>query len=69
MAAPFFIALNLLMIGGTPTFGGHYFVDIIAGGLIAFVAIAASRMLSQQDRSFFNQAAASIAFQKGKLPH
>lgn len=69
MAAPFFVALNLLMIGGTPTFGGHYFVDIIAGGLIAFVAIAASRMLSQQDRSFFNQAAASIAFHKGKLPH
>ena len=42
-----FLALNLLMIAATPIDGGHYLVDVIAGGAIAGLAIllatAASR--------------------------
>lgn len=34
------LVFNSLMIASTPVFGGHYFVDLIAGGALAMVLIA-----------------------------
>lgn len=39
------LALNALMIAGTPIDGGHYFVDVGAGVAIAVLAIAAAGYL------------------------
>lgn len=36
-------AYSLVVIASTPVFGGHYFIDLIGGALIAFTAIAATR--------------------------
>jgi membrane-associated phospholipid phosphatase len=36
---PPMLALNGLMIASTPLFGSHYFVDLIAGGVLAAAAI------------------------------
>lgn len=41
----FGLAVNILMIAGTPMHGGHYFVDVIAGAGVAGVAIAFARWL------------------------
>lgn len=38
-------ALNLLMLASTPTEGGHYLVDALAGAAIAAAAIVAARRL------------------------
>lgn len=40
---PSVVLLNLLMLLSTPTFGGHYLVDMIAGAGVAVVAILAVR--------------------------
>jgi membrane-associated phospholipid phosphatase len=54
-----FIALlivNAAMLGGTVTEGAHYFVDILAGGGMAFFAYAlAKRIIRLEDRSFGRQ--------------
>jgi membrane-associated phospholipid phosphatase len=39
------LALNGVLIAATPIDGGHYFVDVIAGVIIAGLAIAAARRL------------------------
>jgi hypothetical protein len=40
------LGVNALMVAGTPIDGGHYFVDVIGGMLIALLSIAAVRALS-----------------------
>jgi hypothetical protein len=37
------VTLNAAMIAGTPIEGGHYVVDVIAGGLLAFLLITLRR--------------------------
>jgi membrane-associated phospholipid phosphatase len=37
--------LNLLMLAGTPVFGGHFFVDVLAGVGIFCVAVVATRWM------------------------
>jgi membrane-associated phospholipid phosphatase len=37
-----FLALNVLMIASTPTSGSHYFIDLVGGTVVAFLAIAAA---------------------------
>lgn len=39
-----------LTIAATPLFGGHYGVDVLAGVLLALVAIATVRLLAEHDR-------------------
>lgn len=39
------LVLNGLMIASTPAFGSHYFVDILAGGLLAAAAVLLVRRL------------------------
>jgi membrane-associated phospholipid phosphatase len=39
------LLLNALMIASTPAFGSHYFVDILAGGLLAAAAVLLGRRL------------------------
>ena len=41
------LAVNLLMIAATPVNGGHYFVDVAAGGAVACVAIWAAERLQR----------------------
>lgn len=41
----FALALNLTMLVGIPFIGGHYLVDMIAGAVVAVVAILAARKL------------------------
>jgi len=41
------LPLNLLMLAATPTCGGHYLVDVIAGVAIAILSIAIARAPSQ----------------------
>jgi len=43
-------AWNLLMLASTPTCGGHYLVDVIAGIALAAAAIAADRALAAPRR-------------------
>ncbi|WLI89200.1 phosphatase PAP2 family protein [Massilia sp. R2A-15] len=40
---PSAVLLNLLMLLSTPTFGGHYLIDMIAGAAVAAVAILVVR--------------------------
>jgi membrane-associated phospholipid phosphatase len=39
------VALNALMIAATPINGGHYFVDVLAGIMVAVVSVTAVRAL------------------------
>jgi membrane-associated phospholipid phosphatase len=41
--APLYVVLNLLVIASTPTEGGHYLTDVLAGGCVALAMIALSR--------------------------
>lgn len=38
--------LNVLMLLSTPIFGGHYLVDMIGGGIVAFISVYAAAYLS-----------------------
>ena len=42
---PVFVVLNILLALGTPAFGGHHLTDIIAGALLAVLAIIGLRQL------------------------
>ena len=42
------VPLNMLLIVATLSVGGHYLVDLPAGAAVAFVSIAATRLLRQQ---------------------
>jgi len=53
------LCLNILMILATPIFGGHYFVDIAGGGIVAFISIFTTKYLRSwlnADLRFFKQA-------------
>lgn len=41
------LALNAMLIAATPIDGGHYFVDVGAGALIAIIAIAIARFVGR----------------------
>ena len=41
------LALNVMLIAATPIDGGHYFIDVGAGALIAVMAIAAARCVGR----------------------
>ncbi|OKO66844.1 phosphatase PAP2 family protein, partial [Bradyrhizobium sp. AS23.2] len=41
---PAFLVLNLLMLAATPTVGGHYFIDIIAGGGVVLCLVCLRRL-------------------------
>ena len=43
----FFVPCNITMIAATPVGGGHYFVDVAAGMLVAAAAILAARRISR----------------------
>lgn len=49
------LALNTLMISGTPIYGGHYAVDILAGAgmVLALVAIAHRRWIAASIRTLY----------------
>ncbi|MGT2485812.1 phosphatase PAP2 family protein [Methylobacterium oryzae CBMB20] len=42
------LLVNGLLIAATPIDGGHYFVDVIAGLIIAALAICAARALGRR---------------------
>ena len=42
------LPLNTLLITATLSVGGHYLVDVAAGGAVAFISIAATQLLRQQ---------------------
>jgi membrane-associated phospholipid phosphatase len=42
---PCLLALNTLMIVSTVPYGGHYLVDVLAGGVIALLAIVGVRAI------------------------
>jgi hypothetical protein len=44
--------LNMLLIVATLSVGGHYLIDLPAGAAVAFVSIAATRLLRQQLAKF-----------------
>lgn len=43
-----FVPLNVLLIVATLSVGGHYLMDVAAGAAVAFISIAATRLLRQQ---------------------
>ncbi|GJD62010.1 hypothetical protein MPEAHAMD_2159 [Methylobacterium frigidaeris] len=45
------LALNAMMIASTPIDGGHYFVDVGAGAVIAILAIVAAGFLGRSARN------------------
>lgn len=51
--APLYSLLNLLMVASTPTEGGHYLADVLAGGCVALAMIALwrSEFLSSKNAS------------------
>ncbi len=50
------VLLDVAMLGATITEGAHYFVDVLAGGCMAFFAYAlAKRIIRLEDRSFDDQ--------------
>lgn len=39
------LTLNLALIAGTPIDGGHYFIDVVAGVIVAVLSLAAAHVL------------------------
>src|SRR5262249_48834590 len=58
------LAVNGLMIAATPVYGGHYFIDIFAGAVLAVVAVA---LVVALDRPSLRRATA-ITAQEGAAP-
>lgn len=46
---PAIVVLNFLLLLSTPTFGGHYLVDIVAGALVAALSIFIFRQIKGLD--------------------
>ena len=64
------VPLNMLLIMATLSVGGHYLVDLPAGAAVAFISIAATRLLRQQLAKFRLRASLDLgdpasAFGKG----
>lgn len=55
LAALILFPINALMIAATPTHGGHYLIDVIAGAAIALVSIALLRRATRHKRTVFSQ--------------
>lgn len=45
------LALNAMLLAATPIDGGHYFVDVAAGALIAVIAVATASFVGQLARN------------------
>ena len=45
---PLILALNTLVLISTPTYGGHYFVDLIAGAMVAVASVYLVRLWEQK---------------------
>jgi hypothetical protein len=45
---PAMVTYATIMIASTPIMGGHYFVDLIAGALLAVLAIAADKLFARR---------------------
>jgi hypothetical protein len=43
---PVFLVLNVLMLASVPSEGGHYLVDLLAGLVVALIAVVAARRLT-----------------------
>ena len=43
-----FVPLNVLLIAATPTVGGHYLVDVLAGAIVAVASITVTRALRRR---------------------
>jgi len=39
--------LNILMVAGTPVDGGHYFIDLVGGAIVAGAAILCAGLLQR----------------------
>lgn len=59
------LTLNGLLIAATPIDGGHYFVDVFAGGAIAFLALSASRFYNRHLSSGANSFTEGAADEAG----
>ncbi|MGY3533826.1 membrane-associated phospholipid phosphatase [Bradyrhizobium embrapense] len=59
---PAFLVLNLLVIASTPTIGGHYFIDVIAGAVLVLCLIGVRRI---SWRTLFARGTASPSYQVG----
>lgn len=47
------LALNGVMLAAAPVYGGHYLVDVLAGSVVAFMAIRASAAFTRRDGKAF----------------
>jgi membrane-associated phospholipid phosphatase len=50
------LVFNALLVAATPVFGGHFFVDVLAGAAVFWVAAVISRKVCQwlsQQTQFF----------------
>jgi len=66
LAALILVPLNGLMIAATPTHGGHYLIDVIAGTAIALVGIAACKRTAKHRRTIFSHKISLSAAFSGK---
>ena len=57
------LVLNLALIAATPIDGGHYFVDVMAGGTIAVLAMFAARALTRRSPNGVGQPIRRVADQ------
>jgi PAP2 superfamily len=46
LRTPVVTAIALIILAGTPVYGGHYFVDMLAGAIVAFCFIFISRRIN-----------------------
>lgn len=53
---PFMAAYSVVMIAGTPVFGGHYFIDLIAGTAVALAVLYVFARLPRYAGLFGNSA-------------
>lgn len=42
-------ALNVLMVAATPVDGGHYFIDLVGGAIVAWIAILCAGLLQRAE--------------------
>jgi len=66
----FVVALNLLLVASTPIDGAHYVIDLLAGAIVAGVAIAVARRLHRfvRDTTWLGINATSAPLQVSTAP-